>query len=157
MEKLIENKDVIEETLNGLLLNCNDAKEGYLKAAGMVENEKLKDFFAEKSEERIKFALDLENEILAVGGKVHSTTSIVSSIHRVWMEIQSAFTSDERGILSECLRGEYAALDDFNHATVVKGLPGSTRALIMRQREGIKRTVSELKRWYATVHEKTTA
>ncbi len=148
MRKLVRYKDQIEETLNEILLKCNDAKEGYLKAAGMVENQKLKDFLTAKAEERIKLAIELENEILAAGGKVHSTTSIASSIHRVWMEIQNAFTPDARGVLAECLRGENAALDDYSQASIVEGLPGSTRALILRQKEGIRSTIAELNQWH---------
>jgi len=152
-----EQREQIENTLNELLIKCNDAKEGFIKAAGMVEDEGLKNFLMNKSEERIEFATDIENEIIGAGGEVNSTSSILSSIHRVWMEIQNTFTSDAKVVLAECLRGEYAAKDDYSQASVAKGLPGSTRAMILRQREAIKKTIGELKRWYAVMYEDATA
>jgi uncharacterized protein (TIGR02284 family) len=153
MEKEIKDKKVIESTLNELLIKCNDAKEGFIKASGLVDDEELKALLLKKSKQRIRFACDIENEMLAIGLDINSSTSILSSFHRVWMELQHTFGTDARAIISECLRGEYASLEDYSSATIVEGLPASTRALIIRQREGIKKTVRKLRRCYATVQE----
>jgi uncharacterized protein (TIGR02284 family) len=156
MKSKIQNKEIIEDTLNDLLIKCNDAKEGFLKAAGLVNDLHLRDLLVGKADERLQFASDIENEMLAVGAKVNSSTSILSSVHRVWMEIQSTFSSDARAILSECLRGEYAAMEDYSNASVAEGLPGSTRAMIMRQREAVRRSIGELRQWHAQIQEEAT-
>lgn len=155
-DEMIE-RELIEQTLNELLVKCNDAKEGFIKAAGLVDDPELKDFLMDRARRRIVFASDMENEILAVGANVNSSTSIISSLHRVWMEIQSTFSSDARAILSECLRGEYSSLEDYSKASIVEGLPGTTRAMILRQKESIRKSIGELKRWYAVVDEAVTA
>lgn len=157
MKNEMRDKETMVQTLNELLLKCNDAKEGFIKAAGLVEDPQLKDLLMNKADQRVGFASDIENEILAMRASVDSTTSIISSIHRVWMEIQSTFNSDARAIISECLRGEYASLEDYNNASVTKGLPGTTRAMILRQREAIRKSIGELRRWYAQVQEEVMA
>jgi uncharacterized protein (TIGR02284 family) len=157
MKNKIQNTEIIEQTLNDLLIKCNDAKEGFLKAAGLVNDLHLRDLLVNKADQRLQFASDIENEILAMGAKVNSTTSILSSVHRVWMEIQSTFSSDARAIISECLRGEYAAIKDYSDASVTEGLPGSTRAMIMRQREAVRKSIGELRQWHAQVQEEVTA
>lgn len=149
--------ELIEQTLNDLLIKCNDAKEGFIKAAALVNDLHLENILINKAEQRLQFASDIENEILAAGANVNSSTSILSSVHRVWMEIQSAFSSDARAIISECLRGEYAAMEDYSDASVVEGLPGSTRAMILRQREAVRKSIGELRRWHAQVQEEVTA
>lgn len=157
MKNEMRDIETIEQTLNELLMKCNDAKEGFIKAAGLVEDPQLKELLMNKADQRIHFASDIENEMLAIGSSINSTTSIISSVHRVWMEIQSTFNSDARAIISECLRGEYASLEDYSNASVVEGLPGTTRAMILRQREAIRKSIGELRRWYAQIQEEVVA
>ncbi len=157
MKNEIREREIIEQTLNELLVKCNDAKEGFIKAAGLVDDPELKDLLMNRANQRIQFASDIENEILAYRASVDSSTSIISSFHRVWMEIQSTFNSDARAIISECLRGEYASLEDYGNASIVDGLPGTTRAMVLRQKEAVRKSIGELRRWYAQIQEEAMA
>jgi uncharacterized protein (TIGR02284 family) len=64
------------------------------------------------------------------------------------MNIKSALSSnDEEAILEEVQRGEEASLEDYNDVLEETSLPESTKAMITRQRNAIKNSVNNAKRY----------
>merc|ERR1711974_557282 len=96
--------------LNELLTKNYDAEAGYKKAAEIVENPQLKQFFETQAQHRYDFGYELKTEIRNVGGTPDKGTSFTGDAHRTWMSMKDTFTSsDEENILEEVKRGEKTA------------------------------------------------
>lgn len=139
-----ENKRVIN-ILNDLLEKNYDAERGYRSAAENVKNARLSDFLLQNADIRQGFAVDLAEEILELGGKPVSDSSTLSDLHRAWISFKSALSAnEEEAILNECIRGEEAALNDYNQALKSERLDDSTTVLLEDHRGQIVLAISEL-------------
>jgi uncharacterized protein (TIGR02284 family) len=97
-------------TLNGLIETCRDGVEGFVMASEGVKDAGLKTLFKQYSEQRAKFARDLEAEVSRLGGEAETKGSVSGALHRGWMNIKSAVAGkDDDMIISECERGEDVA------------------------------------------------
>ena len=136
----------VTEKLNELLEKNYDAEKGFQNAADDVKNEKLKAFFSEKARQRYNFGHELKTEISKFGKTPDKGTSLKGDIHRSWMDLKSALTSDkEEEVLEEVIRGEKAALEEYNEAISNQDFPPSTVNLLLKQRNAIERTLQEVK------------
>ncbi len=98
--------------LNELLEKNYDAEKGYKKAAEKVENTKLKQFFNEQAQKCYDFGHQLKTEIKNYGETPEKGGSATGTLHRTWMDIETAFSSNnEETILGEVQKGEKAAID----------------------------------------------
>lgn len=132
--------------LNELLEKNYDAEKGYRSAAENVRNSRLSNFLLQNADIRQGFAIDIAEEILDLGGKPVSDTSIMSELHRAWINFKSEISAenDEEAVLKECIRGEEAALKDYNKALRSKSLDDSTEVLLEEHRAQIVLAISEL-------------
>ena len=105
-------------TLNSLIETLKDGQEGFRQAAEAVKDSALKSLFNEYSMQRAKFAGELQNEAIRLGEpKPEDTSSVAGSLHRAWINLKSAITSqDEHAILAECERGEDSAVNEYKKA-----------------------------------------
>ena len=134
------------EKLNELLEKNYDSEKGFKNAADDVKNERLKTFFEESAKQRYDFGHELKAEIKSLGGTPDKGTSTKADAHRAWMDLKSAFSSDnEEAVLEEAARGEKAAVEDYNK--IIKGseFPPSTANLLIKQRNAIERTFKKVK------------
>jgi len=112
----MDNDDVIS-TLNGLIETCKDGEEGFREAAAGVKNSEFKSLFADFSLQRSQFAGVLQELVRSLGGDPESEGSIAGAIHRGWIDLKTALTSnDEKAVLNECERGEDSAKNAYAEA-----------------------------------------
>jgi uncharacterized protein (TIGR02284 family) len=132
-----DNDDVIS-TLNNLIETCKDGQNGFQTAAEGVKNSELKTLFSTFSQQRAKFAGELQNEVLRLGGDPEKTGSTAAALHRGWINIKSAVTGeDEHAVIAECERGEDSAVRNYEEA--LKGtLPADIEIIVRRQFTEIK-------------------
>jgi uncharacterized protein (TIGR02284 family) len=134
------------DKLNELLEKNYDSEKGFKNAAEDVKNPRLKDFFEQKAMQRYDFGHELKSEIKNFGESPDKGTSLTGDAHRVWMDLKSAFSSDnEEAILEEAIRGEKAAVADYNEVIKSSEFPPSTTNLLIKQRNAIERTLNEVK------------
>jgi len=134
--------------LDDLMTKDRDATEGYLKAAENIKERSAREMLLRYSNQRGRFVAGLKEEINRLGGEFADRTSFLSSMHRVWMDIQGTISGkDPQTILSECLRGEEAALKDYQEASENKFLPKKTKELIQNHIEKIESSIKELNDW----------
>ena len=137
----------ISNKLNELLTKNYDAEAGYKKAADDVENQGLKSFFTARAKERYDFGHQLKNEITSYGESPDKGTSLKGDVHRSWMDLKSAFSSDnEEAILEEAIRGEKAALEEYNEILSEPNLPPTTESILQVQRDNVKSALDNVKR-----------
>ncbi len=138
--------------LNELLEKNYDAEKGYKKAAENVENSKLKQFFTEQSEQRNNFGHEIKAEIKNYGESPDKGGSTTGALHRTWMDIETAFTSNnEETILEEVQKGEKAAVEEYNEVINDTTLPPTTQQILTKHRDSIQSAWQSAKNFESVV------
>ncbi|WP_411825458.1 ferritin-like domain-containing protein [Luteolibacter sp. AS25] len=138
----------VTECLNDLLTKAYDAEEGFKKAAERAEEHPgLVGFFQKQSAMRRSFGHDLKQAIVKYGGEPDKGSSIAAKAHQVWISVKDTLTSDHdaEAVLEECVRGEKAALEDYDEKIKCDDLPVDVRALITSQRNSIAESLATAK------------
>lgn len=132
-----DNDDVIS-TLNNLIETARDGQNGFQSAAEGVRNSELKELFASYSQQRAHFVGQLQDEVRRLGGDPENTGSIAATLHRGWINIKSAVMGEDEGaVVSECERGEDAAVSNYRSA-LETDMPVNIRAIVERQFSQVK-------------------
>jgi uncharacterized protein (TIGR02284 family) len=109
-------RDVVT-TLNDLIETCKDGQSGYRKAADFVSDTEMQALFDSYSLQRTQFINDLQAAVRYFGGIPANHGSATGAVHRGWIDLKSRLSGDdEEAILSECERGEQAALHNYEEA-----------------------------------------
>ncbi|MAM29800.1 MAG: hypothetical protein CMC13_12320 [Flavobacteriaceae bacterium] len=138
--------------LNELLTKNYDAEAGYKKAAEIVENPQLKQFFETQAQHRYDFGHELKTEIRNVGGTPDKGTSFKGDAHRTWMSMKDTFTSnDEESILEEVKRGEKTAVEEYKEVVADTTLPPTTKSILTKQVSNIENTLQNVKNFETIV------
>ncbi len=138
--------------LNELLEKNYDAEKGYKKAAENVENAKLKQFFKEQAQQRYDFGHQIKSEIKNYGESPDKGGSTTGAMHRTWMDIETAFSSNnEETILNEVQKGEKAAIEEYDEVIQDTTLPPTTQQILTKQRDAIQNACQSAKNFEAVV------
>jgi uncharacterized protein (TIGR02284 family) len=149
MMKYTEN---MSKKLNELLEKNYDAEKGYKKAAEIVDNTKLKQFFESQAQHRYDFGHELKSEIRNFGETPDKGGSTTGDMHRTWMDIKSTFTSnDEEAILEEVQKGEKKAVEEYDEIISDTTLPPTTKSILTKQRESVKTALQSAKNFEVVV------
>ncbi len=139
------HNEILEE-LEEVLEKNKDAEKGFEKAAKNAENSSLKRYFERKSKERRKFNLDLKNRMKSNFTDFDEDSSFTGTIHRAWMDVKSLFSAnDDESMLEESIRGDKAAIDEYNDILEEDGIPADLKTLLSEQRDQIKRDIEKNK------------
>lgn len=139
-------KEEMGEKLNELLEKSYDAKKGFQKAADKVKNDRLRDFFRQKAQERKMFIKELREEIAGYGQVPEEGGSTTGSMHRTWMDMKTALSGDnEEAVLEESMKGEKAALEDYKEITTETDLPPTLSSKLNRQQKHIQNSINNVK------------
>jgi uncharacterized protein (TIGR02284 family) len=133
-------------TINNLIETLKDGQEGYRQAAEAVKDPQLKSLFNGYSEQRARFARELQTEARQLGeDEPEKTSSAAGAAHRAWINIKSVATSgDDAAILAECERGEDSAVNEFTEA-LEERLPDSLQQVVTRQFNEVKSAHDRIK------------
>lgn len=132
------------KALHDLVATCNDAAEGYAKAAKAVHDTALSDWLAEVSDAREQFAARLTAVIREAGGQARNDLHEGGILHRGWVDLEQAERpKDKNEILRECIGGDTGTLKHYDHA-LSQHLPVAARAVVQEQRAAVARDIAEL-------------
>lgn len=132
--------------INSLLEKHNDAVQGYEEAAKKVKTPSLKTFLERNANTRRTFAQDLKQEVVSLGGNPEDSTSVAGDLHRGWLNLKSAFSSDnDESVLEECIRGEESAIKDYDETIRSGNIPSGLNSKLQTQRDQIQQALNELK------------
>jgi len=122
------------EQLNHLIIIANDGKIGYAQAADNVNAPVLKAMFVRLSSERAEFAEQLTHLVVAGGAEPEHGSGPVGTLHRVWIDIKTAFvTDDNHSVLKECIKGDHAAESAYETALKEPSLTDEQRNVVEQQ------------------------
>ncbi|SRR5882724_2198020 len=134
-----EQKEVIS-AINNLIETLKDGQEGFKQAAEGVKDPQLKSLFNEYSQQRSRFATELQSQARSLGEpEPETSSSAAGALHRSWINLKSAVTKgDGHAILAECERGEDSAVEQYKKA-VDDNLSAQLREIVSRQYAEIKK------------------
>src|SRR5215217_4633650 len=94
---MAQNSEIVE-VLNDLILINNDRIEGYKKASDETDasDTDLKSLFSNLADHSRQNVAELTAEVNTLGGEPATGTMVSGKIYRAWMDIKSAFTSENR-------------------------------------------------------------
>jgi uncharacterized protein (TIGR02284 family) len=133
------DRDDLIATLNELIATSKDGEEGFRACADNVKNAVLRTFFAEKAERCREGAVQLQAIVREMGGAPARRGSMTGAAHRFRITLRGTLSGvDDHAILSECERGEEAAVRAYRDA-LNQPLPGDVRRVVDRQFAEVKR------------------
>lgn len=136
----------ISKKLNELLEKNYDAEKGYKLAAEKVNNQKLKNFFSERAQERYDFGHELKSEIRNFGEEPDKGSSLAGDAHRSWMNLKASLSGDkDEAVLEEAIRGEKKAVEEYEDILKEQEIPASTGNILMKQKNSIVASLNEVK------------
>ena len=145
---MAEKNDEVISVLNDLIETCKDAEQGFRTAAEGVGKEgdaELRTLLNAHAQQRARFAADLQNEVLHLGGDPSKSGHVSGSFHRGWMNLKAAISANsEASIIEECENGERTAMKNYEDA-LKKMLPLDLKETIENQYAEIKLAHSRLK------------
>ena len=95
--------DVVEH----LIQRCRDGQNGFREAAEKVKRTDLKAFFNQVSEERGRFAQELQVELATPGQPDKQVSgSTEGALHRAWVDTKVALGGDDHTVLDWLEHGE---------------------------------------------------
>lgn len=129
---MLSNTD-LRLTINHLIHTCRDGQEGFLTAAENIGDDGVKKVLNELSLQRAKFTGELQAAAHSLGdSNPENVSSIMGTLHRGWMNVKTAVAGHDRhSILTECERGEDAAVLEYRKA-ISHDLPADLREIVER-------------------------
>lgn len=135
----------VGKKLNNLLEKTYDAEKGFKKAAENIDHAPLKSYFKNKAQERYNFGHELKQEIRSFNQDVDKGGSLTGSAHRAWMDVKSLLSSDaEESMLNEAIRGEKAAIEEYEEVLNETSLPMSTKSILQSQKSIINNGLARI-------------
>lgn len=121
-------------------------KKDIKKAAENTDHNALKTYFNKRSKERYDFGHELKTEIAKFGEEPEKGGSLTGSMHRAWMDTKAFFSADDaESMLEESIRGEKAAVEEYENVLQDTTLPSSTATVLLKQMNNIKSDLNTIK------------
>lgn len=141
---MTDNKKTLN-ALHDLVATCNDASEGFAKAAKGVHDSDLSNWFAQASADRDRFASELSHAIKELGGQPEVDLHEGGILHKGWVDLEQRLRSsephvsskDDTEIIRECIAGDSGSLSHYDHA-LAQQLRPDVRSLVIEQRTAIE-------------------
>lgn len=131
--------DASIRVLKHLIETCKDGRHGFQTAAEDAETPELQQVFTDYSRQRDEFISELQAQVAALGGNPDESGSAAGALHRGWINLKSAISSNEpHAVLEECERGEDAAVKAYKEALANRDLDVASRSIISEQYTAIQ-------------------
>jgi uncharacterized protein (TIGR02284 family) len=145
----METLDRSIEVLNDLIAINNDRIAGFAHAMQELgdHDDELKALFKHFKDESLHNVHELGTAINKNHGEVEMGMTQHAALHRLWLDIRSAFSGHaSKSILEECERGEDAIKKVYQNALTHQGdLPSEFIAIITRQEQEIISAHNQIK------------
>ena len=139
------SKELVDQ-LEEILEKNRDAEKGYAKAAENAKSNGLQSYFRRKSDERKDFNNQLRKMLVASYDEIDENGSFTGSIHRAWMDVKSFFSGNEdEAMLEEAIRGDKAAVKEYEEVLEDNVLPVAIDTLIRDQKAKIQSDLNTIK------------
>jgi uncharacterized protein (TIGR02284 family) len=133
------------KALHDLVATCNDASEGFAKAAKGVHDPELSNWLAQASADRDRFAAELTSSIRKLGDQPRVDLHEGGILHKGWVDLEQRLRSnaenirskDDNEIILECINGDSGSLSHYDHA-LAQELDPDLRSIIIEHRTSVE-------------------
>jgi uncharacterized protein (TIGR02284 family) len=126
-------------TLNTLIATTIDSITGYEDSAENIDNERFREIFRQRANERQQVVENLRSEVRRLGGDPEDSGSFLGKAHQRFEDLKAAVTGrDEKSIINEVERGEDYLKDKFETALNGDTLSGESRAVVERCYQSVR-------------------
>lgn len=136
------NKDIkkIENKLQEVIEKNEDAVKGFEKAAENAKEVGTQSYFRRRASNRRTFIKTLRNATPALDlGDAKIEGSTKGAAHRTWMDVKAFFSGDnDEAMLEEAVRGDKAAIDEYNEVLAETYVPHRVKEIIREQKDEIQ-------------------
>ena len=140
-------------TLNTLIATTMDSINGYEESAQNIDNERFREIFRQRGDERQRVVEDLRAEVRRLGGDPEESGSFMGKTHQRFGDLKAAITGrDEKAIINEVERGEDYLKEKFETA-LNDGDLGESRPVVEQAYQSIRSghdQISQLKQGMET-------
>jgi uncharacterized protein (TIGR02284 family) len=135
---MADHSDTIS-TLNTLIATTIDSITGYEDSAQNIDNERFREIFRQRANERQQVVESLRSEVRRLGGNPEDDGSFLGKAHQRFEDLKAAVTGrDEKAIINEVERGEDYLKDKFETALDGDTLTGDSRAVVERCYQSVR-------------------
>jgi uncharacterized protein (TIGR02284 family) len=135
---MAENNEAIT-TLNTLIATTIDSVTGYEDSAKNIENERFREIFRTRADERQKVVEELRSEVRRLGGDPDDSGSFLGKAHQRFEDLKAAITGrDEQAIINEVERGEDYLKEKWQAALQSGNLDGESHNVVERCYQSVK-------------------
>jgi uncharacterized protein (TIGR02284 family) len=132
MSMNVSNEKTVS-VLQNLIETNRDGQHGFRTAAEDSKDAELGRVFTQFSTQRTTFIAELQDRVRSLGGDPDKSGSVSGSLHRGWIDLKAALSSNEpHAVLAEAERGEDAAVKSYREA-LEENVDPVTRGIISRQ------------------------
>jgi uncharacterized protein (TIGR02284 family) len=136
-------------TLNTLIATTIDSVTGYEDSAQNIHDERLREIFRKRADERQQVVEELRTEVRRLGGDPEESGSFLGKTHQRFEDLKAAVTGrDEKAIINEVERGEDYLKGKYETALNDGNLSGESRAVVERVYQSVRQghdQISQLK------------
>jgi uncharacterized protein (TIGR02284 family) len=126
-------------TLNTLIATTIDSITGYENSAKDIDNERFREIFRQRADERQQVVEELRAEVRRLGGNPEDHGSFMGKTHQRFEDLKSAITGgDDKSIINEVERGEDYLKGKFETALNSDDLSGETRSVVERCYQSVR-------------------
>jgi len=126
-------------TLNTLIATTIDSITGFEDSAQNIDNERLREIFRQRANERQRIVDELRSEVRRLGGNPEDDGSFLGKAHQRFEDLKAAITGrDEKAIVNEVERGEDYLKSKWQAALESGELHGEAHDLVQRLYQSIK-------------------
>ena len=134
----MDNNDQIS-TLNSLIETTVDSITGYEDSAQNIDNERLREIFRQRANERQQVVSELREEVRRLGGEPEDSGSFLGKAHQRFEDLKAAITGrDEKAIINEVERGEDYIKAKFEAALNSENLGAEARQVVERAYQSVR-------------------
>jgi uncharacterized protein (TIGR02284 family) len=135
---MAEHNEAIS-TLNTLIATTIDSITGYEDSAQNIHDERLREIFRSRANERQQVVQELRTEVRRLGGDAEESGSFLGKAHQRFEDLKAAVTGrDEKAIINEVERGEDYLKAKWQAALDSGHLKGETHDLVERNYQSVK-------------------
>ena len=126
-------------TLNTLIATTIDSITGYEDSAQNMDNERFREIFRQRANERQQVVEQLRAEVRRLGGNPEEDGSFLGKAHQRFEDLKAAITGrDEKAIINEVERGEDYLKGKFEAALNSDELTGESRSVVERCYQSVR-------------------
>ena len=127
-------------TLNELIETTIDSITGYEDSAQNIDNDRFRQIFRERADERQRVVEDLRSEVRRLGGDPEESGTFLGKAHQRFEDLKAAVTGrDEKAIINEVERGEDYLKTKYETALADSELSAETRQVIEEAFQSVRK------------------